>query len=186
MAKAKVESAVLLRELLEVFRAHGYEGATLGQIAAATGLEKASLYHRFPRGKEEMAEAILESLEQWFRGAIGPILASGDRPQKKVERMIGAWREFYAGGGKTCVLDSLSLAGSPEAVRGALERRLAEWVSGLAQVFREAGVPAAEAKERAEQAMVQLEGALVVSRVTGQTGAFERAMRRVKELVPAG
>ena len=46
----------LLPALGEVFRAHGYEGASLTAITAATGLGKGSLYHFFPRGKEQMAE----------------------------------------------------------------------------------------------------------------------------------
>src|SRR5262245_55204338 len=48
----------LLPPLAEVFRRHGYEGATLSELARVTGLGKASLYHHFPGGKSEMAEAL--------------------------------------------------------------------------------------------------------------------------------
>ncbi|MDH3644464.1 MAG: TetR/AcrR family transcriptional regulator, partial [Gammaproteobacteria bacterium] len=35
-------------QLVTVFKKRGYEGATLNQLADATGLSKASLYHHFP------------------------------------------------------------------------------------------------------------------------------------------
>src|SRR5689334_1226155 len=42
----------VLSQLGEVFRAHGYEGASLTLITEATGLGKGSLYNLFPRGKQ--------------------------------------------------------------------------------------------------------------------------------------
>ena len=50
MAKPVSERADLLPLISEVFRSHGYEGATLTLIGKATGLGKGSLYHFFPGG----------------------------------------------------------------------------------------------------------------------------------------
>ncbi len=61
MPPSKVNENQLLDRLTGVFRLHGYEGASLSRIAKATGLQRASLYFRFPGGKEEMAEAVLRS-----------------------------------------------------------------------------------------------------------------------------
>ena len=55
-----------VQKLVMVFRQHGYEGATLSKISEATGLGRASLYHHFPGGKQEMARAVLESVAAWF------------------------------------------------------------------------------------------------------------------------
>lgn len=52
--------------LLRLFRQYGYDGATLSKISEATGLGKASLYHHFPGGKDEMVEVVLDSLECWL------------------------------------------------------------------------------------------------------------------------
>lgn len=59
MAKTLNVRDALLEQLVVVFRERGYEGATLVQLAAATGLGKASLYHHFPGGKAEMAAVLL-------------------------------------------------------------------------------------------------------------------------------
>lgn len=50
--------------LLDLFRQFGYDGVTLSKISQATGLGKASLYHHFPGGKDEMVETVLLTLEK--------------------------------------------------------------------------------------------------------------------------
>ena len=66
MAKSAPARADLLPQLAEVFRAHGYEGATLTLISEATGLGKGSLYHFFPGGKAQMATEVLTEIDNWF------------------------------------------------------------------------------------------------------------------------
>ena len=48
MPQALLSREDLLDRLLLVFRDRGFEGATIAEIARATGLGKASLYHHFP------------------------------------------------------------------------------------------------------------------------------------------
>ncbi|VVV00961.1 TetR family transcriptional regulator [Mesonia oceanica] len=45
--------------LTEVFQSKGYKALILQDLANATGLKKARLYHLFPRGKKEMEKAVL-------------------------------------------------------------------------------------------------------------------------------
>ena len=66
MLKKGGERREVLRALGEVFRAHGYEGASLTLITDATGLGKGSLYHLFPGGKEQMAAEVLADIDAWF------------------------------------------------------------------------------------------------------------------------
>ena len=54
-----IDDGELIARLSGVFRDVGYEGATLSALAAATGLQKASLYHRYPGGKQQMADEVL-------------------------------------------------------------------------------------------------------------------------------
>ncbi len=51
MPAARVSEDFVLDKIAAVFRLHGYEGASIRLLAQATGLERASLYHRFPGGK---------------------------------------------------------------------------------------------------------------------------------------
>ncbi|GAY11436.1 helix-turn-helix domain-containing protein [Pseudonocardia sp. N23] len=52
-----IEEGKLIDVLVSVFRDKGFDGTAIADLAAATGLQGASLYHRFPDGKEEMADA---------------------------------------------------------------------------------------------------------------------------------
>ena len=53
---ATVSDVELIERLAKVFKDYGYQGASMSIIAKASGLQKASLYHRFPGGKEQMAQ----------------------------------------------------------------------------------------------------------------------------------
>ena len=40
MARAKVESNIVIERLMDVFRSVGYDGASMAELASATGLKK--------------------------------------------------------------------------------------------------------------------------------------------------
>src|SRR5207244_12526298 len=66
MRPAKISDERLFQGLSDVFRRKGYDGASYSDLMKATGLVKASLYHRFPGGKAEMVDAILSTVDRHF------------------------------------------------------------------------------------------------------------------------
>ncbi len=61
------ESVLVVAE--ELFGERGYRGVTLGDVAEALGIRKASLYYHFPGGKEELyVEVMYEMLERYRSG----------------------------------------------------------------------------------------------------------------------
>jgi len=183
MAHAKVSDEDLMHALTDVFRTHGYEGASLRQISEATGLEKASLYHRFPGGKEDMVVGVVSHMIQWFQHQVFAPLEGPGKPAQKVGRVAQSLRGFYAHGRKPCVLDSLSLPGGGPALREALRGALKAWLQAFTDVAREAGASGTEARERAERAIVEIEGSLVLARVVGDRRPFHRALDRLPGLL---
>ena len=98
MLKKGVERREVLRTLGEVFRAHGYEGASLTLITEATGLGKGSLYNLFPGGKEQMAAEVLASIDGWFELNIYAPLCEATDPARAIAAMIaGVDRYFHSG-----------------------------------------------------------------------------------------
>ncbi len=182
----KIDQDDLLDKLTDVFRLHGYEGASLSRIAEATGLGRASLYHRFPGGKKEMAEAVLDRADSWFASYIlAPLNGPGD-PADRVRAMAKRLNDFYGGGRHSCLLDSLSLgAGGDHGVRDHVQRSFAGWRGALAAVARSAGLSPTDAKRRAADALVRIQGALVLARATGETNPFSRALHGLPELLTA-
>jgi AcrR family transcriptional regulator len=185
MPASKVSDEVLLEKIAEVFRLYGYEGASLRLLSESTGLERASLYHRFPGGKEEMAAAIVARTGQWFEQHVFLPLRGPDKPADKVRRVAASLRDFYRRGTIWCVLDAMTLGGGTESIRAQIRTAYAAWLDAFTRVSREAGLPAPTAHSRAQQALIEIEGSLVVARVTGDSRPFSRVVHRLPGLLTA-
>ncbi len=121
-----IEDEDLMSRLSCVFRDVGYEGASLTLLAEATGLKKASLYHRFPNGKQQMAEEVLASALGWYEAKILAPLRSDAAPTERVAVISRHLDGFYAGGQHACLLNMLAspraeLGPFSEAIKGAFE-----------------------------------------------------------------
>jgi TetR/AcrR family transcriptional regulator, lmrAB and yxaGH operons repressor len=57
-------------ELAQLFRRHGFGGLTLSNFEQQTGMARASLYYRFPGGKDSMARAVLAHIANTMQGAV--------------------------------------------------------------------------------------------------------------------
>jgi TetR/AcrR family transcriptional regulator, lmrAB and yxaGH operons repressor len=154
----------VVQRLVTVFRSYGYEGATLARIAQATGLGKASLYHHFPNGKQEMAEAVLQFVGQWFENTILAPLHSSDQPVTRIQLMSEHLRQFYDRGRSACLLALFTLGDADDLFHEQVHLMLRAWIDSLADLAMSIGVPAPEALRRAEDAVMQVQGALVLTR----------------------
>lgn len=169
----------VLESLMEEFRGCGFDGVSLSRISEATGLGKASLYHHFPGGKGEMAEAVMEMAGAWLETHVfGPLEAAGE-PATRLASVLKALEGFYDGGAKSCLLDVMPLGGSP-AVRAAVKAVFLRLQSGFERLAQDAGLPRAEARARAEGALVALQGSLVLARGLGDTAPFARAVKALR------
>jgi AcrR family transcriptional regulator len=183
MPAAKVTEDVLLEKIAEVFRSYGYEGASIRLLSEATGLERASLYHRFPGGKEEMAAAIVARTCAWFEEYVFVPLREETGLDKRLRRVAANLRDFYRRGTLWCVLDSMTLGGGSESVRAGVRAAYGAWLDAFDRAAREAGMPAPAARARAQQALIEIEGSLVVARVTGDSKPFLGVVKKLPELL---
>ncbi len=185
MAHRIVSDEVFYDKALDLFRTYGFDGVSLQKLAEATGLEKASLYYRFPGGKDEIALAVAQGVVTWFQANVfGPLI--GDAPPKKRVAIVAEnLRTFYSGGKKSCITDVLSLPGGSDALRAGLRGAMQAWIKSFADIARESGFSSAAAKARAEEAILRIEGSLVIARVLGDTTTFERTMKLLPDLLTA-
>ena len=58
-------------------------------------------------------------------------------------------------------------------------------VSAFVQVAKESGQGSAAARSRAEEAIVRLEGSLILARVLDDTACFERVLKALPDLLTA-
>jgi TetR/AcrR family transcriptional regulator, lmrAB and yxaGH operons repressor len=89
---------------------------------------------------------------------------------------------MYGGGENPCVLASLLSSAAGEVTR-AVQRVFRAWIDQLAAALLEAGMRRAEARRRAISAVIQIQGALIVSRGIGDRRAFRDALSSVRALL---
>jgi TetR/AcrR family transcriptional regulator, lmrAB and yxaGH operons repressor len=188
MPAALMPKDEILSRLMALFREHGYDGTSMSDISAATGLGKSSIYHHFPGGKQQMAAAALEHLA----ATLDPVLESlGDRrpPRAKLDALLGALDDFYQGGRAACLLERLTASVDRTRLARPLAASFRSLLGAFEKLSQEAGVDRAEARRRAEDAVVRIEGSLIVAAGTGDPQVFRRAMETIRATLlaaPAG
>ncbi len=181
-ATAKQDDArdTVIAQLAEVFRTHGYEGTSLTLITQATGLGKGSLYNLFPRGKEQMAEEVLSSIDDWFeRNVFAPL--RDDTSGEGVEHMFKATDRYFESGGRVCLVGVFALGGARDTFGKKLRGYFKAWEEALAAALRRQGMTPAQAKDRAEDIVLGIQGALVLARANADKGVFSRALKRLRQ-----
>lgn len=170
--------------LLKLFRQFGYEGVTLAKIAQATGLGKASLYHHFPGGKAEMAAVALADVNQWLETKILPILTSGNSrsPIEIFQSMGEETSRFFNAGQNPCLWAVLAMEETSDAMfHDEIRAALSRWIGAIAQVLVVAGVESNLAQQRSEDAMIAIQGALIVSRGLRNYTSFQRVLKQLPQ-----
>ncbi len=171
----------LIAVLDDVFRRRGYEGATLAELSRACGLGKASLYHHFPGGKEEMASLLL-------RGAIAELNDVAyrhlDRPAPWRERLCGfvdGFSQYCAGGTRNCLIAELTATAARDRFGDEIQLQTELWLHQLTTAFSETGAGEKRSRRRARELLGSLYGALVVARLLNDPKPFLQTTQRLRK-----
>lgn len=183
MAHKTISDEQLLERALELFRAYGFEGVSLSRLSEAIGLEKASLYYRYPGGKDQIVLAAVARVAQWFGEHVFALLKTDDSPRRRVALVAEQLRVFYRDGTKPCVSDVLSISGGNEELAATLKIALQAWLKAFGEIARESGLSSSVSRLRAEEAIVRIEGSLVLARVLGDTKPFQRVLKLLPGLL---
>jgi AcrR family transcriptional regulator len=171
--------------LYDLFRRQGFDAVSIADISAATGLGKSSLYYHFPGGKADMAAAVAAFARAWMRENIGAPLGMPAPLPQKINAMMKTTAAMYEGGGAPCLVASLMLSPNLGPEAGADTKGvISDWIAALAQALRSAGV--ADARRRATEAIIAIEGALIVARATGERRVFDQALKSAAAALVAG
>ena len=170
----------LLGIVAEVFREHGYEGASLALIGEATGLGKGSLYHFFPGGKEEMARAVIAHIDGWFEDNVFAPLRDSADPLAGIDQMLEATDSYFRSGRRVCLIGAFALDESRDLFAGQIRDYFGRWVTHLADALARSGHPPGEVGELAEEAVAAIQGALTLARAANDLEVFSRALRRLR------
>lgn len=165
--------------LLNLFRQFGYDGVTLAKISQATGLGKASLYHHFPGGKDEMVETVLMTLEQGLEKIIAETLRTDGDALTRLHKMSDRISDVYEGGQKPCLLAALLLGSAKDVFQERVRRLLDTWITAIADVLIDTGLEPTLARQRGEDAVIAIQGALILAQGLGDPTPFQRVMQQL-------
>lgn len=87
LEERKIRQERILAGALEVFKEKGLDGATMDEIAMASGFGKATLYYYF-KSKEDVLSAILENGWKQIWESLEPIIAESDSPRKTFVNLL--------------------------------------------------------------------------------------------------
>lgn len=163
--------------IAEAFREFGYDGATMSRITERTGLGKGSLYHFFPGGKDEMAVAVLAEVAAWFDEHIVVPLREHD-PGVAIDGMWRAVEAYFHSGRRVCLVGAFALDQTRDRFAEAVAAYFTRWIDALAGAFARLGHT--HARERAEDAVSGIQGAIVLSRALDDPRRFSLALARIR------
>lgn len=167
----------IVAALFDLFRRAGYDGVSVAEISAATGLGKSSLYHHFPGGKPDMADAVGVYALKSMRETVFAPLRDARPIGRKVAALLATVDAKYEGGAAPCLVANMLPSGAAPAPARAI---ITEWIDALAAALKAAGLKPAVARARATEAVVAIEGALIVAQATGDRGVFRDTLAAVR------
>jgi TetR/AcrR family transcriptional repressor of nem operon len=167
-----------------LLQARGFNGFSYGDVAGELGITRAALHYHHP-GKAELGEALIARYTERFTSA----LAALDDAGIDAREALAGYAEIYAGvlaRERMCLCGMLAaeyLTLPPAMQTGvtAFFARNTAWLESVLERGRREGTldfpgPAADS---AAMVLGGLEGAMLVSRVSGDVAAFRAAVARL-------
>jgi TetR/AcrR family transcriptional repressor of lmrAB and yxaGH operons len=188
VARDRDTRADLVQTMARLLRDQGYAATGRAQLLAESGVSNGSLYHHFPGGMEQLAEAALEASGQAVAAALRGALDGAPNAALGLAQFL----DIAAGpvGEDTCpgcpiaptALESPII--SPR-LRAAAARCFDQWEGLIAARLRADGWPEGSVRQTASAALALVEGALLLARVSGQVDHLANAKRAALTLFAA-
>lgn len=180
MRPQKVKQKDLLEAMMVVFQNKGYDGASLNELAEASGLKKASLYHRFPGGKKDIGAAVFDYVMDDMDATVYQQMVGDDVPnESRVNAVVKGIKKFYGAGKSTCLIRAFSMDSGMQLFEELINTAMKKWLDGFKTMAKHLGFDEAESGFKAEQAIIQIQGSLVLSKALSTTEPFETALMKV-------
>ena len=172
-----------------LFTRQGYAATTMRGIVAEAGTPWGSVHHYFPGGKEEVALAAVGLGDRTVRSTISTALTGSSS-------LAAAVREYFALAGSAlsasdyqqgCPVATIALeqASMDTPLTTASRAAMTEWARIWTAAFVEAGVAAGRAGELGTLVVLNVEGGLLLSRVTRTLRPLELAAESTAALIAA-
>jgi TetR/AcrR family transcriptional regulator, transcriptional repressor for nem operon len=179
----KVTKEEVVNQALLLFKKRGYHRTSMADLAEACGLLKGSFYHYFS-GKEALMKEVLGAVHSYFKAKIFVIAYDETLlPRERLEKMLAKQIRVVSSTEGGCLMGNMAIETAlvTDEFRPAMRTFFDEYLDALAHVYSYK-YDAKKARQMAEQAMVEYEGAWVMVKLTDSShylqDVLERAMTR--------
>jgi TetR/AcrR family transcriptional repressor of lmrAB and yxaGH operons len=188
-SKERTDSrASMVRGAVSLIRTRGVNATSFTDVLAESGAPRGSIYHHFPKGKEQLAgDAIRWTSERVLahQRACRATTAAG-----VLDCFIDMWRQVViaSGGSAGCVVAGVAIdtAAEDRPMIDLVRATFRSWVELLTEQLEGVGVPGRRAARVAVAVVAGMEGALILCRAEGESGPLETVAAELKRLLPAG
>lgn len=183
---AAARNSTIVEGLINVFKHKGYDGASLSDLAAATGIAKASLYHRYPGGKPELGRTALAEAGRNFALLILKPLQTSKPAAERLAAMLDGVGAFYGAESPACLMNTLTLGDALPLFGKDIRNTHNAWQKLIARALEELGRTEAQATDEADDMIARIQGALVLTRLSDRTNSLSAMLERIRASLGLG
>ncbi len=156
-------------------------GFSLQDVADRVGIRKASLFHHY-RNKEALVADVLDNSLKGFRKRIESMRSQP--AQRQLEAFLDIYQRHIGAGSRLCSVSGVTgdwdhLGEASRRLALALLHEQSDWLARIAELGGHARSPE-EAQAWAEQIMIRIQGAMLLSRVQSSPLPLERTIARLR------
>ncbi len=177
----------MIQSAAALIATRGLNATSFSDVLEASGAPRGSIYHHFPEGKSQLAEDAIS----WTSDRVLAHLRAGTEPTPAavLGRFVDMWRRVVlaSNGASGCSVAGVAIDESVGEGRlmDVVRSIFRSWVDMLARQLEATGVPSERAGSIAVATLASMEGALILCRAEGGTGALDTVERELMRLLPA-
>ena len=187
MKKETGARARMVATATDLFARQGYQATGLNQILEESGAPKGSLYHYFPEGKEELAEAALATARRELLAALDAVFEQSS----SFGEALGTVMRFFearlrdSGYQVGCPAATIALeeAATSDRLQAVCRDLYRDWGARFARALVSAGWPEERARSLGVLTLASVQGALLLARVERDLEPLETVARELDRLL---
>ena len=163
-------NVIVLADLDRSMRRRG-PGADITDFATDLGVEERVIRGAFPGGRDEIFSTVIGTTCDEFDEVVTDPMRTAPTRADALREAADGLAAYYEGGARHCLFDLFSVPAEARHL-GGIEQTAQRFLDALTAVFVRDGKDEAAARHKALRLFAELQGTLVLSRLTGDTGLF--------------
>lgn len=184
--KASLGKWEILIKAYELFRKHGYHAASLNDLAECCGIRKASLYHYFKQGKQQIMEEVLGYVINYTRERLINTSTDTSRsPRQRMQRIGEKMLKFYQFQTGGCVMGNILLetAQNNKAFHPYFEEFFNAWEDAFFNILQHQ-YEEKIARKKARRYVREFQGAIMMMQVSKNSQPLEEFTENILDELP--